>query len=1260
MASFLRFDGIDGKAESGYQFTYPTTGIVDVDVKTEFDDSIAGVETSYTIFSTRVDFRESRQLVIVRSWRNAFSVKVSGQEVRTATNAYIYNRPVVFRVRLDFDNLRTKLFIYEADGTTLIFDRDWVATPAMASLAAGPSQASFPIQPEASETSEYDFYYAKADGLYNYSVADSNPLANVIVDTVNGLNATLTGGYLWDGSAVLPNSPPTADAGIKIFAIEGQEFQLSGSGSDNDGTVVSQVWAQTQGTTTPLSDSTVLNPTGTRAVTGTPETLIYQLIVTDDEGAESPASTVEVHVIEAEQNVAPVADAGPNQLGIEANTTVTLDGSGSSDLNGSIVEWRWTQITDGSSTAVTITNDVSTATATFVAPSLFETETLVFQLIVVDDEGVLSPPVEVSAEVVLDTSNLPVDLSEVTSNLGEFSSGSKVTLDLNSVVADSTLEYIRVILLAPLYASSYNTRDITNGVFTATAPTVYSDVTMNWRVEAQDKASGVVVTKPVSAVIKQVVNTVTANAGDDINDVEVGDTVTLDGGGSVIAPLPYAKYIWHQTKGPLVELSNKNAMSPTFTVPDGSEADMFADDLDMIPAPSVANFKPAVGIAKHLDVDWLGAMRFEEDNADYAEGALGFNPDRNSLYICGHSQRSLIGEVAIPQTLSMSDVVANIPAVTMLQPFTLHFRVRVGTEDVKRFEFGNLSTKVNGIQYLDGKLVVSTEIDYDNTGNRDNLMVMDADDLTLPPKGMMQLEHNTLIAGYISEIPPDSQALLGAEHLIGWSSAYSINARYSQGPSLGTFDPQDAIDKVMTETDRGISADMHLAYPMGGNVLSFGSNEWQKREVIHPIQTELSAARYGFIIPNSGLFLALGSSAGNWSGLGYKIQRNDFSSNTTDGGAPYDPNDAYAYYWLYKLSDIKANAAVDDARPIAYGKMNLPYGGNITGGAFDKATDTLYVCIDKAGRVGQFSQHPLVGAMRVKVRDSNSTPLSLPTDLEFRLEVTSLEGVVDTARVQVTTVPAVPKPKLFVTPASRTVQVNGTLTPWSIVATDINGAIVANPTIVTTGSVDITTAGSYVETFNWTHEGVASNEATRTTTVTPVIVDPPANTAPTVTLSNQTVTVGDTVTMTAVGTDSESADSSLTYTFTKVTGPAIVMTGSGDTRTFIASTEGTLEIGVIASDGELSSVQAVATIIVEAGTGTPPTTTNTLNVRMAGIADGPKTLAVVDVATMPTIDVTFLDGNAVITTELPIGTKLVTLETASMPTAGGASYGEVE
>jgi hypothetical protein len=194
-----------------------------------------------------------------------------------------------------------------------------------------------------------------------------------------------TDGSQWIGTFNAANNVPTANAGTNVSIIEGNQFQLDGSASaDSDGSIASYAWTQTAGTTTALSDTSIVNPTGTRSVTGTGETLTYSLVVTDNEGENSTANTVDVVVAAAEaEEQAPVVITNGNQSNISPAATVTLDGSDSIDEDGTISSYQWSQV---SGVTVSLTN-ANTATATYTAPDLDSVSTLVFQLVITDNDG---------------------------------------------------------------------------------------------------------------------------------------------------------------------------------------------------------------------------------------------------------------------------------------------------------------------------------------------------------------------------------------------------------------------------------------------------------------------------------------------------------------------------------------------------------------------------------------------------------------------------------------------------------------------------------------------------------------------------------------------------------------------------------------------------------------------------------------------------------------------------------------------------------
>jgi chitinase len=103
------------------------------------------------------------------------------------------------------------------------------------------------------------------------------------------------------------------------------------------------------------------------------------LVVSDGYVNSAPATaTVTI------ANRPPVANAGPDRTVLH-RTSVTLDGRGSSDPDGTVVGYLWSQV---SGTAVTLSG-ANTSVATFMAPKLSpgQTAVLVFELRVTDNNG---------------------------------------------------------------------------------------------------------------------------------------------------------------------------------------------------------------------------------------------------------------------------------------------------------------------------------------------------------------------------------------------------------------------------------------------------------------------------------------------------------------------------------------------------------------------------------------------------------------------------------------------------------------------------------------------------------------------------------------------------------------------------------------------------------------------------------------------------------------------------------------------------------
>lgn len=368
----------------------------------------------------------------------------------------------------------------------------------------------------------------------------------------------------------------------------------------------------------------------------------------------------------------------------------------------------------------------------------------------------------------------------------------------------------------------------------------------------------------------------------------------------------------------------------------------------------------APGLATIDDLAFLGAFRVEfgdsVSDTNYAVGTLAFNPDRHSLFIAGHAQHNAIAEFAVPEPSMETDVVA-LPVVSeSLQPFV---------QVLDRSPSGNPEgiNRVTGMLWLDGQLLVNAENWYDAGGqNQDTtLVVRDATDLGGVVDGYFELDGAAHAGGYMAPIPAEWQSALGGRFLTGWASNYSIISRYSVGPSLFSFEPNDILESAAGATGP-VGTVAHMDFPHGGEHY-MGDDALDAEEgSASDLWNFLSRGVYGFIVPGTRTFAVLGSSGGVDSGIGYKITQND--GNLCGGYCAYDANDYYNYYWYFDLDEILAAAETYEPRPYAYGRWSVPFddGGrhHIIGGAIDQATSTLYLALANAGQVGEYDRPPLI------------------------------------------------------------------------------------------------------------------------------------------------------------------------------------------------------------------------------------------------------------------------------------------------------------
>ena len=144
------------------------------------------------------------------------------------------------------------------------------------------------------------------------------------------------------------NARPIANAGTDQSVNVGADVTLDGSAStDNDGTISSYAWDDGNGNT-----ATGVTPTISGLVAGS---YTFTLTITDNDG-DTDSDTVLIKVNTVSSSI-PSANAGANQTATSGDS-VTLDGSGSTDSDGTIVTYSWT---DG---ATTWTGDTPTVDTT--------------------------------------------------------------------------------------------------------------------------------------------------------------------------------------------------------------------------------------------------------------------------------------------------------------------------------------------------------------------------------------------------------------------------------------------------------------------------------------------------------------------------------------------------------------------------------------------------------------------------------------------------------------------------------------------------------------------------------------------------------------------------------------------------------------------------------------------------------------------------------------------------------------------------------
>ena len=389
--------------------------------------------------------------------------------------------------------------------------------------------------------------------------------AGVLVDTfdVDRRRISIQSGVGYRLVASTNQSPVSRAGADQMGIVAGSTVNLDGStSSDPDGTISTYAWTQTAGDTVVLTGASTATPSFTAPSTNSSQTLTFQLTVTDNDGATN-TDTVDIGINAVVTNQPPVSRAGADQSAIAAGATVNLDGSTSSDPDGTIASYAWSQI---SGDTVSLTG-ASTSTPSFTAPSTDSAQTLTFRLTVTDNDGATATD-DVDVAVLAQPNQNPVARAGSDQNVA---AGASVTLDgSTSSDPDGT---ISTYVWSQVSGTTVTLTNANTSIASFTAPSESSQQTLVFRLTVTDN-DGATHTDDITITVAAMTanQNPVARAGSDQSDIAAGATVNLDGSTSSDPDGTISTYAWSQTSGDTVTLTGGNTATPSFTAPSTDSA----------------------------------------------------------------------------------------------------------------------------------------------------------------------------------------------------------------------------------------------------------------------------------------------------------------------------------------------------------------------------------------------------------------------------------------------------------------------------------------------------------------------------------------------------------------------------------------------------------------------------------------------------------------------------------------------------------------
>jgi len=373
---------------------------------------------------------------------------------------------------------------------------------------------------------------------------------------------------------------------------------------------------------------------------------------------------------------------------------------------------------------------------------------------------------------------------------------------------------------------------------------------------------------------------------------------------------------------------------------------------------------------KNIKDSYIGGFKIKYSdslaNTNFSNAQMAIDVDAGTVFFSSHAHQDAVAEFQIP---TLATNATDMTLATNIQPFVqLHNRAEFPTDQGL--------DQIRGMAMVDGKLYVQYALGYDATeAVTDTTIIVDNPrDLDgSQVRGFFQMDGAARVSSYISKIPTEWQSKLGGSYLAGNGDGMSIVGRLSNGPSLYSFLPHTVLGnqgRIPTIEHQNYPKETALStteysIPEGIDQVEGYAPGWDSFNLsgLNNLWTESAAAIFGFIIPGTRTFAAIGRMGMHNSGGGYKIiQDNGFLCG---GPCPNKYDDWDSYYWLYDLDEILAATNPWDTIPYEIGVFDnrflTPIRGNVVGlpysGSWDPENNRLYITYNHGSGSDRYAPH---------------------------------------------------------------------------------------------------------------------------------------------------------------------------------------------------------------------------------------------------------------------------------------------------------------